>query len=133
MKLLSSANQRQMSGFTLPRFAKTNGKTSKFSESGQSVDSPSTRSPSFFKTLKSKLKRTSRSMGSRSFDDDDDDDKSYFSKTGGGSTAKNISAFAWVRTDPRFCLASKSEPSEGSLKQASRISQFLSTACNLAI
>lgn len=86
-----------MSGFTLPKFAKTNGKTQKATEAGRDVESPSTRSPSFFKSLKSKLAQSHRSMGSKSFDEDNEpfEDKSYFTKTGGTTMAKNINAFAW--------------------------------------
>ena len=86
-----------MSGFSLPTFAKTKGKTQKFAENDV-VESPKTASPSFFKSLKHRLGKSSR--GSQSFDKDDPEaaeDKSYFSKTTGTATmARNINAFAWV-------------------------------------
>ena len=91
-----------MSSFTLPRFAKTGGKTQKLGDS-QGVESPSTRSPSFFRTIKDKLQKTNGVFGSSSLFDrekdvpDTPDSKSYFSKVDGNATmARTVNAFAWV-------------------------------------
>ena len=85
--------------FSLPRFAKTNGRTQKPTDVGEERESPTARSPSFLQSLKRRL--SGRSMGStNSFDADSTplEDKSYFSKTSGTSTmARHINAFAWVR------------------------------------
>ena len=87
--------------FSLPRFAKTNGRTQKPTDVGEErgSETPTSRSPSFLQSLKRRL--SGRSMGStNSFDADSTplEDKSYFSKTSGTSTmARHINAFAWVR------------------------------------
>lgn len=86
-----------MSGFNLPRFAKTGGKKL---DGGPGLDSPGTKSPSFFRTLKAKLKN----VGSRSFDEDDDTpDRSTFGSSGGKKGgARSVHAFAWVRASHSF-------------------------------
>lgn len=101
-----------MSTFTLPRFAKTNGKTQKFSES-QGVESPSSRSPSFFRTIKDKLGRSNGVFGSSQvFEGEKDlpetpEHKTYFSKTAGnGTMSRSINAFAWVSTEPQVLILS---------------------------
>lgn len=87
-----------MSGFTMPRFAKTSGKSLKVSEN-EVGESPKTSSPSFFRSLKDKLGRTTMSQSFDREDPENTEDKSYFSKTAGTATmARNISAFAWVRS-----------------------------------
>lgn len=89
-----------MSTFSLPKFAKTNGKTQRVTES----DSPVTSSPSFFKTIKDKLGRTNGVFGGsqtleRDRDDPDSpDSRFYFSKISGNTTIRTVNAFAWVRS-----------------------------------
>ena len=92
-----------MSTFTLPRFAKTGGKTQKFADGQTGAESPTTSSPSFFRTLKDKLGKTNGVFGgSQTFDRERDlpetpESKTYFSKTNGnGTMGRTINAFAWV-------------------------------------